>query len=218
MKNLLVISNDKLFFYKRGISSKFNDTLNILDALQKKFNIFLISRKAFTLDNFFLKRKKINKLSYKNFLLLKKKKINVFIISVTPFNILFYLLLNLFCAKIYGFIYLRSDGYREYKIKFGIFGYIFFSLMMKFVQKNLKVISVNKNIKTSKMNYLITPSELDRKWFQKIKLAPIDYPRLLYLGRFKKEKGVHSLIELFQNSKFKFKLTIAGVDNYLIKK
>ena len=117
-----------------------------------------------------------------------------------------------------AFIYLRSDGYREYKIKFGIFGYIFFSLMMKFVQKNLKVISVNKNIKTSKMNYLITPSELDPKMVSKIKLAPIDYPRLLYLGRFKKEKGVHSLIELFQNSKFKFKLTIAGVDNYLIKK
>ena len=66
--------------------------------------------------------------------------------------------------------------------------------MMKFAQKNLKVISVNKNIKTSKMNYLITPSELDQKWFQKIKLAPIDYPRLLYLGRFKKEKGVYSLI------------------------
>ena len=58
------------------------------------------------------------------------------------------------------------------------------------------------------MNYLITPSELDQKWFQKIKLTPIDYPRLLYLGRFKKEKGVHSLIELFQNSKFKFKLII----------
>ena len=36
MKNLIVISNDKLFFSKRGISSKFNDTLNILDALQKK--------------------------------------------------------------------------------------------------------------------------------------------------------------------------------------
>ena len=46
-----------------------------------------------------------------------------------------------------------------------------------------------KNIKTSKMNYLITPSELDRKWFQ-VELAPIDYPRLLYLGeRFKKRRG-----------------------------
>ena len=55
MKNLIVISNDKLFFSKRGISSKFNDTLNILDALQKKFNIFLISRNAYTPENFNLK-------------------------------------------------------------------------------------------------------------------------------------------------------------------
>ena len=57
MRNLIVISNDELFFFKRGISSKFNDTLNILDALQKKFKILLISRKAFTLDNFTLKKK-----------------------------------------------------------------------------------------------------------------------------------------------------------------
>ena len=49
-------------------------------------------------------------------------------ISVTPFNILYYLLLNLLYGKINGFIYLRSDGYKEYKIKFGIFGPIFFSL------------------------------------------------------------------------------------------
>ena len=60
--------------------------------------------------------------------------------------------------------------------------------MMKIVEKNLKVISVNKNIKTTKINYLITPSELDRKWFQKIKFTTPDFPRLLYFGRFKKRK------------------------------
>ena len=218
MRNLIVISNDKLFFFKRGISSKFNDTLNILDALQKKFQILLISRKAFTLDNFTLKKSNIYKFSFKNFSLLRKKKINIFMISVTPFNILYYLLLNLLYGKINGFIYLRSDGYKEYKIKFGIFGPIFFSFMMKIVEKNLKVISVNKYIKTNKRNYLITPSELDQKWFKKIKLTKLDFPRLLYLGRFKKEKGVYSLIELFQNSKFKFKLTIAGGEDNLLKK
>ncbi len=218
MKNLIVISNDKLFFSKRGISSKFNDTLNILDALQKKFNIFLISRKAYSTENFNLKRTKINKFSFKNFLESREKKIRVFIISVTPFNVFFYLLLNLLYGKVNGFIYLRSDGYKEYKIKFGIFGYIFFSLMMRFVEKNLKVISVSKNIKTTKINYLITPSELDKKWFQNIKLSRLHFPTLLYLGRFKKEKGVHSLIELFQNIKFKFKLTIAGGEDNLFKK
>ena len=131
---------------------------------------------------------------------------------------MFYLLINLFYKKINGFIYLRSDGYKEYKIKFGIFGSIFFSVMMKIVEKNLKVISVNKNIKTTKINYLITPSELDRKWFQKIKFTTPDFPRLLYFGRFKKEKGVYSLIELLRNLKFKFKLTIAGNEDNLSKK
>ena len=78
MKNLIVISNDKLFFSKRGISSKFNDTLNILDALQKKFNIFLISRKAYSAENFNLKRTKINKFSFKNFLESREKKNSCF--------------------------------------------------------------------------------------------------------------------------------------------
>ena len=37
---------------------------------------------------------------------------------------------------------------------------------MRFVEKNLKVISVSKNIKTTKINYLITPSELDKNGFK----------------------------------------------------
>ena len=57
MRDLLVISNDKIFFSKKNISSRFNDTINILDALQKKFNIFLLSRSTQTQENFNLKKK-----------------------------------------------------------------------------------------------------------------------------------------------------------------
>ena len=46
MRNLIVISNDELFFFKRGISSKFNDTLNILDALQKKYEAQMSTAEA----------------------------------------------------------------------------------------------------------------------------------------------------------------------------
>ena len=46
MKDLIVISNDEVFFRRRLIFSEFNDTLNILQALQKKFNIFLLARKS----------------------------------------------------------------------------------------------------------------------------------------------------------------------------
>ena len=214
MKNLIVISNDKLFFSKRGISSKFNDTLNILDALQKKFNIFLISRKAYSAENFNLKRTKINKFSFKNFLESREKKIRVFIISVTPFNVFFYLLLNLLYGKINGFIYLRSDGYKEYKIKFGIFGYFFFSLMMRFVEKNLKVISVSKNITAPKIDHLVNPSELDKNWFKKKRKLNINFPIFLYFGRFKKEKGIYNLINLLKDKKFKYQLTVAGDSDY----
>ena len=46
--------------FKKKISSKFNDTLNILSALQKKFNVFLISRKSHVTENFILEKKKLN--------------------------------------------------------------------------------------------------------------------------------------------------------------
>ena len=56
MKNLLIISNDKVFF-KKKVSTKHNDTINILEATQAKFDIFLLSRRSKSNDNFSLKKK-----------------------------------------------------------------------------------------------------------------------------------------------------------------
>ena len=58
MKNLLVISNDKIYFSKTRVSTKYNDIINILEATKKFFNIFLLSRGSSQADNFFLKKKK----------------------------------------------------------------------------------------------------------------------------------------------------------------
>ena len=52
MKNLLIISNDKVFFSKSKVSTKHNDTINILEATQAKFDIFLLSRSSKSIDNF----------------------------------------------------------------------------------------------------------------------------------------------------------------------
>jgi len=68
MKDLLVISNDKIFFSKKNISSRFNDTINILDALQRKFNIFLLSRDSQIQENFNLKKKIFSNFILKTFL------------------------------------------------------------------------------------------------------------------------------------------------------
>tara|TARA_A100001011_G_scaffold95426_1_gene100313 strand:+ start:801 stop:1799 length:999 start_codon:yes stop_codon:yes gene_type:complete len=215
MKDLLVISNDKIFFSKKNISSRFNDTINILDALQRKFNIFLLSRDSQIQENFNLKKKNIFKFYFKDIFILKKKKIRVFIISVTPRNIFFYLFLNIFFNNITGYIYLRSDGFKEYQAKFGKLGFIFFSILMKIIDGKLKTISVNKNIKSNNIDYLITPSELTRNWFKKKNKTNLNFARLLYFGRFKKEKGIFSLIRLLKNQKFRFRLTIAGDNNYI---
>ena len=60
------------------------------------------------------------------------------------------------------------------------------------------------------MKFLITRSELDQMWFNKLKKAKLDFPRLLYIGRIKKEKGIYSLLNLTKDFDFKFKLSIVG--------
>lgn len=218
MKNLLIISNDKVFFSKSKVSTKHNDTINILEATQAKFDIFLLSRSSKSIDNFSLKKKRIFKFNLKSFFFLRKKKFKILIVSITPRNIFFYLLLNLLIKDLKGFVYLRSDGYKEYESRLGKLGRLIFFLMTKCIKKKLKIISVNKNIKSPKIDYIIYPSELDKSWFKKKKSIKINFPKLLYLGRFKKDKGVFSLIELFKDMKYKFRLTIAGDKNHpLIK-
>ena len=88
---------------------------------------------------------------------------------------------------------------------------------MKIIDGKLKTISVNKNIKSNKIDHLITPSELTQHWFKKRIKTNLNFARLLYFGRFKKEKGIFSLIKLLKNQKFRFHLTIAGDNNYINK-
>ncbi len=214
MKNLLVISNDKIFFSNKEISSKFNDTINIIDALQKKFRIFLVSRKCNTKNNFQLKRKKIFKLNLREFFKIRKKQFKILMISITPRNIFFFLFLKLLKRNVTGFVYLRSDGYKEYEIKFGKPGVLFFALLMKLIDKNLKIISVSKNITAPKIDHLVNPSELDKNWFKKKRKLNINFPIFLYFGRFKKEKGIYNLINLLKDKKFKYQLTVAGDSDY----
>ena len=76
MKNYLVFSNDKIFIKNQKVSSNSNDTINILESIGKKFNIFLFSRVS-KKEVLFSKtiRNKILKLNYKKILNLKNKKI-----------------------------------------------------------------------------------------------------------------------------------------------
>ena len=75
MNKIIVISNDKIFLNKNNLSTKYNDTINILSALQKCFDIYLISNINKIKNNFSLNtKKKLNDLILNSFSDGNKKK------------------------------------------------------------------------------------------------------------------------------------------------
>ena len=133
-------------------------------------------------------------------------------ISITPFNLFILLILKILNKKISGYAYLRSDGYKEYYYKYGIFGRFLFNIMFKIVIKFLKIISVSNNLTGLKKNYdLVNPSEISNEWLKNIKKPNLKIPKLLDLGRYKKEKGVHSLVNIINQIEIDLKLNIIGL-------
>ena len=91
---------------------------------------------------------------------------NILLVSITPYN--FFVLLYLIFIKrslIEGFVYLRSDGFLEYKYRYGLIGYYFYYLMFLVIKKYLKVITCKKNFTKINIRNIIHPSELTNIWF-----------------------------------------------------
>ena len=217
MTDIILISNDQIYLEKKKLYADFNDIINVIEAIQKNFNILLISKKSKNKKNFLLKiSNKIKNVNFRSILYLKRKKnLKIIMISITPRNFFFFIIIKLLIGKIDGYVYLRSNGHKEYEKKIGIFGSFIYDFMKKYLENNLKTISVSKEIISSKYTAFLTPSELDQIWFKRGKKVSIDIPKLLYFGRFKREKGVYSLINLFSRLKLKHKLTIAGDSNFV---
>lgn len=213
MKNYLIFSNDEIFLKEKKFSSNSNDTVNIIESINKKFKIFLFSKNSKKKFSFYKKlQNKIIRLDYQKILSLKKQKnLKIFMISLTLRNFINFIIIMFFVGKIPGYLYLRSDGHKEYKKKIGFIGYLFYDLLLSFLKRNLEVISVSSKIYHSSKKMIIFPSELDNFWFSKRKKAVTTKSiKLLYVGRIKVEKGIFSLIKLLNNSNFDYKLSVVG--------
>ena len=212
MKKYFVLSNDKIYSKNSEVSSDFNDTTNIIESIGKKYEILLLSRNSkkklpFTVKIF----NKITKTNYSSiFSSNKYEQINVFVISITWRNLFNFFLIKFLKGKVSGYVYLRSDGSKEYQKKIGIVGVIFYKSMFNYFKKNLKIISVSKKIYNSDKKLIVKPSELDQDWFYNQKKISTSKPMVLYLGRIKVEKGVYSLLKLFGEIKKNYKLSIVG--------
>ena len=162
MKKLYLISNDKIWSSKKNYTSN-NDLNNIISCLNKKYQIELLCRKSKKKLDFLVSEKfnigKINEI--------KEKEINVLMISISPFNFLTLVKLFFLEKKIKGYVYLRSDGFLEYKIRYGILGYYIYFLMFYFIKAKLKILSCSYHFTHVKINKIIHPSELTESWFKK---------------------------------------------------
>lgn len=214
-KNILVISNDKLFKIKDVISTDFNDTINIIEGLSQKNQLGIFSRYSKIKRKFISKKNKYKSFPSINFFNIHKYNFDkIFMISITPFNFFVFLFLKIFNKNIKGYVYLRSDGHKEYYYKYKLLGFYIYEFMFQIVTYFLKTISVSKKLTGIKKNnfHLVYPSELNENWFLNRKKIYIDNTNinLLYLGRFKKEKGIFSLINLISKIHY-VKLKIVGL-------
>lgn len=214
MKNLLfLISNEKIF---QNNEMSFCDNLDMKstpEGLNKHFDVNVIARKSNI-----SRSQRINLKNVKTFTnifsyifevaqSLKQNNSQFLIISLTPFTFLAGIVLILYGKKPY--LYLRSNGYDEYKIILGIFGKFIYHLMFIVITKFSILISCRKYILMGKKGNIVLPSQLDTSWYENHVRPSVSEIRLLYVGRIKKEKGIFSLLNLLKDQS-KINLTIVG--------
>ena len=213
-KNLVIINNEKISNEKNYFYCDNIDIKSIPEGLSKNFTITLIAR-----DSKIERTRRINlekiETSSNIFSFLfsvlktfKKNDASYLIISITPYTFFSYIILFLFRKKF--FVYLRSNGYEEYKAILGFFGPAIYHVMFKIVTFKSDIISCQKRLFTKRKSEIVFPSELNSFWFQDIKKPLLDKARLLYVGRLKVEKGIFSLLKIFDEINSDVSLSIVG--------
>ena len=115
-------------------------------------------------------------------------------------------------------VYLRSDGFGEYKAILGKIGPLIYYFMFSITCSISNLISCRDYILRGKKGKIINPSQLDSSWLRQPKSIEVKNFKLLYVGRLKIEKGIFSLFNLIKNKK-DISLTVVGsekkeVSNY----
>ncbi len=213
-KDLVIINNEKISNNKNSFYCDNVDIKTIPENLNKDFDVTLISRSSSVKRTRQINLEKIKTSSniftflfsiLKNF---KKKEVIHLIISITPYTFFSYILLFFFRKKI--FIYLRSNGYEEYKTILGFWGPAIYHVMFKIMTFRSNIIICQKRLIKNKKSHIVFPSEIDSEWLENIQISVLDKARLLYVGRFKVEKGIFSLLKMFDEIAVDIHLSIVG--------
>ena len=222
-KSLYIITNESISLNEEIYKCDNIDMKSIPESLQKNnFDICMLARKSK-----FKRDKKINlvKIQVVNnifsyiFNLVKSfanKKNKYLVISISPYTFFAVIFLKIFGKK--PFVYLRSDGYKEYKSILGFYGPIIYHFMFSIVTKFSLLIACRKHLLREKNGNVVHPSQLNENWFIKHNKEPVDMNRLLYVGRIRIEKGIFSLIKLLEKSKLSLTIITSEKEYRKIKK
>ena len=214
-KKLFIFSNESIYYHDQKFFCVNIDLKSTPEGLNKKFEVNLLGRKSSKNRTFEIKLKKIkifsNIFSYLSEVVKSTKIENTkyLIISISPYTFLVCFFLKLFGKT--PIIYLRSDGYGEYKAILGSLGKLIYHLMFSFASLVSDLISCRKYILRGKKGMVVYPSQLDSVWFKKPKIQEIKNFKLLYVGRIRVEKGIFSLASLIKNKR-DITLTIVGAE------
>ena len=218
MKKLFIISNESVFESENKYFCDNLDMKSTPEGLDSSFEVNIIARKS--------KKPRFHEINIKNIIsttsvfsflkeVIKTSKVDnskYLIISISPYTFLACIFLRLFRKK--PIVYLRSDGYEEYKVIFGFVGSIIYHLMFTVTTKISHLISCRKYILRKKEGNIVLPSQLDENWLSNTINANLDKIKLLYVGRTKIEKGIFSLLDIIKNNN-EIELSIVGSDKNL---
>lgn len=214
-KKLFIFSNESILLHEGKFFCDNIDLKTTPEGLNKKFEINLFGRKTKKNRSHEIKIKKTkiftNIFSYISSVIksTKQEDAKYLIISISPYTFIVSIFLRIFGKK--PIVYLRSDGFGEYKSILGKIGPAIYYIMFSITCSISNLISCRDYILRGKKGKIINPSQLDSTWLRQPKNTEVRNFKLLYVGRFKVEKGIFSLIDLIKNKK-DISLTIVGAE------
>ena len=82
--------------------------------------------------------------------------------------------------------------------------------MFQIVTFKSNIISCQEKLFVKRKSEIVFPSELNSLWLQNKQKPSLDKPKLLYVGRLKVEKGIFSLLKIFDQISENIHLSIVG--------
>jgi glycosyltransferase involved in cell wall biosynthesis len=214
-KKLFIFTNESISTVDEKFYCDNIDIKSTPEGLNKKFEVNLFARKSNIKRAHEIKIKKIK--IFNNFFSYISSAVSAskiedskyLIISISPYTFIISLFLKLLGKK--PIVYLRSDGYGEYKAILGKIGPLIYHFMFSITGSISNLISCRQYILRGKKGKILSPSQLDSIWFRKPKSLEIKNFKLLYVGRIKVEKGIYSLADLIRNKR-DISLTVVGAE------